>query len=384
MARFSEGLTDYSLWLYDKMIRVSRKTREGATILDSREKEEELHQLLLETSDKLVKDKVSFLKNYPSISNDRGKAFNYKRKSWDTDNISGLEKRIAGKLGVLNYKRRTLADNDEEGFHMLEHILLRPIPEDYSSLAEYLLTKYITKFEKAGADAVLCTSPSHGLQNGESIIIRGSSGYNNTFIVQEVKIDSFQINTKYTGAGNTENKDGNVIELKPDWVRTQVNTRILLLARHIQSFTASAVRNQKTVQCFSPSHGLVDGDEIEILETQKYNGTYNVLNATRDTFDIAANFNDSVKEVAGSWLRVQQRIDPYSLQLTFVFPDRPEAERINDRFQNNNYRVFIENTIREQTPVHLTVYIRWLGRAELAAFETAFKTFLNELSINLQ
>ncbi|AOY79032.2 hypothetical protein BJP36_03025 [Moorena producens JHB] len=102
MAQFCEKFTDYSLLLYDSIL------------------EEEL-----------IDDKISFLQNYPQISAGRGKAFNYTDSSqvWDTENVSGLKQRICSLLGIP-YHRKTLAlcnELDEtEGFHIVEHILLRP------------------------------------------------------------------------------------------------------------------------------------------------------------------------------------------------------------------------------------------------------------------
>jgi len=68
--------------------------------------------------------------------------------------------------------------------------------------------------------------------------------------------------------------------------------------------------------------------------------------------------------------------DPYSFQLTFVFPND------NKRFADVNFREFIETTIREETPAHLTVYIQWMDRVELKRFENAYQLFLDKLAAN--
>ncbi|NEO96599.1 MAG: hypothetical protein F6K56_43420, partial [Moorea sp. SIO3G5] len=113
MAQFCEKFTDYSLLLYDSIL------------LDDSILEEKLLE------EKLIDDKINFLQNYPQISAGRGKAFNYTDPSqvWDTDNVSGLKQRICSLLGIP-YHRKTLAlcnELDEtEGFHIVEHILLRP------------------------------------------------------------------------------------------------------------------------------------------------------------------------------------------------------------------------------------------------------------------
>ncbi len=78
----------------------------------------------------------AFLREYPEVSGGLGRAFDYTRPSWgeaNRANVSGLEKRIACKLGLARYCRRTLAGlppDDEGGFHLVEHLLLRPGPAD--------------------------------------------------------------------------------------------------------------------------------------------------------------------------------------------------------------------------------------------------------------
>ncbi|MFO1430279.1 MAG: hypothetical protein U1F76_09085 [Candidatus Competibacteraceae bacterium] len=59
-----------------------------------------------------------------------------------------------------------------------------------------------------------------------------------------------------------------------------------------------------------------------------------------------------------------RRKDPYSLQLSLVFPDKPA------------FKPFIEQTIREETPAHLTPYVHWLKEQDLTAFEAAYHDWL--------
>ncbi|MFZ2406585.1 MAG: hypothetical protein WAW41_15740 [Methylobacter sp.] len=52
--------------------------------------------------DRLIEDKISFLKAYPLISHDRSKAFNYTENPCAPDNFSGLKKRVSLLLGYPN------------------------------------------------------------------------------------------------------------------------------------------------------------------------------------------------------------------------------------------------------------------------------------------
>ena len=59
------------------------------------------------------------------------------------------------------------------------------------------------------------------------------------------------------------------------------------------------------------------------------------------------------------------RVDPYSLQLTFVFPSWPE------RFTEPHSWKLVGQIVREQTPAHLTPYLRRLDRKAMDAFSSA-------------
>jgi hypothetical protein len=97
LARFAEQLTDYSL--------------------------------LEDSLPQQVSAKQAFLQDYQALSSARGSAFNY-LEAWGRQNRSGLEKRIAGKLG--------LREDEGETFYMVEHILLRPIEGDRQQPLHFL------------------------------------------------------------------------------------------------------------------------------------------------------------------------------------------------------------------------------------------------------
>ncbi|WP_437933051.1 hypothetical protein [Sorangium sp. So ce341] len=57
--------------------------------------------------------------------------------------------------------------------------------------------------------------------------------------------------------------------------------------------------------------------------------------------------------------------DPYSLRLTFVLPDGV------GRFSDPAFKQLVENTLRAETPAHLTPYVLWMAADAWAAFRTA-------------
>ncbi len=84
LARFAEQFTDYALMLYSH---IGNNTIAG---------------------DRLIKNKIDFLKDYPFMSSNRGRSFNYKDPLMvcNAENISGLQKRLQRLLGfrqLLNF-----------------------------------------------------------------------------------------------------------------------------------------------------------------------------------------------------------------------------------------------------------------------------------------
>ena len=62
--------------------------------------------------------------------------------------------------------------------------------------------------------------------------------------------------------------------------------------------------------------------------------------------------------------------DPYSLQLSVVLTEWPA------RLQNPGFRTFVENTVREEMPAHLTVYVHWLDADAWASLCAAQERWL--------
>ena len=65
--------------------------------------------------------------------------------------------------------------------------------------------------------------------------------------------------------------------------------------------------------------------------------------------------------------------DPYSHQLSFIFP------QWIGRFQRPGFRELIQKTLREETPAHIRIYVHWLEQTEMLAFESAHKEWLETI-----
>jgi len=61
--------------------------------------------------------------------------------------------------------------------------------------------------------------------------------------------------------------------------------------------------------------------------------------------------------------------DPYSLQLSFVFPGNGGRFAVKKEASAPGFRGYVEHLIREETPAHLSVYVHWLSATAYKAFE---------------
>ena len=104
------------------------------------------------------------------------------------------------------------------------------------------------------------TSSSHGLSNGNTVIISGTANYNGSYIIEDVSTNNFNIIKEYT----TNDATG-MWELSPN------------------PFSG-------TTTVTSNSHGLITGNQVSITGTSNYNGVYSITDATTNTFVISKSF----------------------------------------------------------------------------------------------
>lgn len=338
LARFSETFTDYGMLLHTPQ-----------------------HIGGYPAAQKLITDKANFLKDYPQLSGERGKGFNYLHATGNHPHLSGLAKRISRKLGIEALGAPNIGAGDAEGFHVVEHILLRP-----GTKPSIPSTGMITAFQAASqAGWTQCLAAQHLLAEGTEIRILGSPGFDGVYVASNILQGSFEIEIPFI-----EPDPGLANASTPQWSRTQTSLHDWVLTDPIPSFETHEP-SQQTV-CVIPQHGLQSGDRVEITGTEHYDGVFTVTVNTEDSYVIDRTFagNDS----GGRWKPFGVNKDLYSLQLTFVFPEW------TDRYQEGNFRRFVENMVREETPAHLTTYVQWLSRTEMQQFEQAYQAFLTELA----
>ena len=103
LARFGEQFTEYALMLYGVKLNADNP---------------QVLNLEKNLDEKLFRDKIRFLQDYPQIRGRRGQGFNYRHQLnvCGAANIAGLQKRLIRLLGLP----------DDTRFFIVEHMLLRP------------------------------------------------------------------------------------------------------------------------------------------------------------------------------------------------------------------------------------------------------------------
>ncbi len=333
MARFGEQFIDDALLLYDKQ----QQRKPVISLGENKAPWQGFH----------LEDKLAFLQAYPQMSAARGSAFNYTQKRGDTDNIAGLKRRLCGLLGIQAVNTATIND---EGFHLVEHVLLRPrstpSTEPYWAFLGSPIVNFsesaptrIARFSKSAPNRTVCHVPDHDLQAGDHITISNTTHYNGRYEIKWTAKDSFHIEKPFVAEEVNQGK----------W-----------------TFPNSTF-------CHASDHGLQKGDHITVSDTGHYKGNYEIKWKDKDYFCIEKPF---VAEEANQaqWAMDIHGKDPYSLQLSFIFP----AE--SKRFKEKNFKKLLCDVLINEVPAHLVIYVHWFNYKAMCAFEEVYQAWLTKMA----
>lgn len=273
--------------------------------------------------EELIAHKCAFLQNYPETSSGRALAWNQSLRDesdlWNSANISGLERRLAGLLGIANPLRRNLGDiafdiyvevDDTEGDEFRFRIRSRQTGKIILSSS----TRYATA-ELAWAElrvAIRCGQQPEGYQRR---LTRDGRHYFNVI-----------------------DPTGEVV------------------ARRIEYF--------------------VDPERMEAAIDATID--YLRVNYSEEGMYVVENILLLPEEATDPFLpicpagdrRACADIDPYSYRLHIILP------AYGSRFHSMAFRRFAEEVIREETPAHILPKICWADRETMARFEGAYRDWL--------
>ncbi|GAA0879206.1 hypothetical protein GCM10009119_21740 [Algoriphagus jejuensis] len=308
LARFAEAFSDYSLLMY-------RINLEDIS----------LEKIELE---EIVDIKTRTLQTYPEISYARSLAFNYfpqdeefnldETKIWDTDNVSGLEKRISQLTGIKDFTRRFL--------YCIKHVEIlceeMEVGDEIHCVHTFSLTskngiKLVSKqyADKSEAEKVL-----------EDVLELGGEIGNFNYAVKKIKLK-------------------------------KQNAIILTSEQTFQSEEEAAeaigiIASELSVDCPDP-------EGLHLIE-------HILLRPKSKDFDLM--------EVCLHDCDRPCEQDIYSFRASVVLPHWPK------HFDNMAFRQYFEKKIREEAPAHIQLKVCWVSNDKLRKFESSYKTWTEELA----
>ena len=361
------------------------------------------------TAVKVIPAKQRFLQDCVELSRNRSSGFNYTDpQTWDVDNVGGLKKRICRLLDIEDYRRRSLAG--EEGFHLIDHILLRPD----------LPSGHITFLGTDDPAKVLCRGTrKHGLLDGDEVGFTGTSGGNYMEAVYQVEVADeydFLIAENYAmavepvvpddkdrdipadpGAPETGAPEAGAQETgAPETGAPETGTWISELQKQdsVISFLKGVSLISKGSQRLGDTdyttrfnvsllYGLDAGDTIFITgaQAERLSGLYRVNAVAADYFEAEVPFDPAFEADSGNvrWYRHPLYRDPYSCRISYIFS---AAGRAAPGAGGQQFRELVAEVISNETPAHITPYLYWFEDELLERFEVDYRVWLESKALS--
>lgn len=362
------------------------------------------------SSDEIVlSHKESFLNEYKSLSTDRGSGYDYTLFSesdiWNTNNISGVQKRIARLLGIKNYTQRNLSqspvsiiktENSDGKDHYTwkikdteNNIVLSSVT---SYKIEYAATKNLNEaiyqtiqIDQEDLKNALKRFEEKDLQKTVerlkdckddycligNIKIRVSLGGN---FYLEIVDDPVHQNV--IAAHKKTNPYPTIKELKEgilktvDYLKYEFTEEGIFLVEHLLlKPTAKDYKLMGGIGCMSVGETFRVAYDLQGDSSVK-----------KDSVEYSEAFMTSCEDDCEADV-----YDPYSYRVSIVLPG------FASRFQDPDFRRYAETVIRQEIPAHVLAKICWVGdrmsetaaaQDDLSGFETAYKKYLSDKSKN--
>ncbi|SEM93888.1 hypothetical protein SAMN05421856_10944 [Chryseobacterium taichungense] len=342
----------------------------------------------------VLSNKQNFLNEYASLSKDRGLGYNYTLFAdsdiWNTNNISGAQKRIARLLGIKDYTQRNVSQSPV--------LITKTMNGNKAS--------YTWKVKDASNNIILSSIKSYEIEYAATKNL-------NEAIYQIIQIDQEDLenaleklgpcedNTcmignmriRFSGGGNyyfdvvDDTDEQNVIathkRTNPYPNLKALKVGILETVKYFKyDFTEEGIffvehlLLKPTVKDYKLMGGI---GCMEIDRTFKV--MYDIEDvAEEDPVEYSETFMSSCEEDCETDV-----FDPYSYRISVVLPGYAY------RFQDPDFRRYAETVIRQEIPAHVLAKICWVGdrltetqtaKSDLSEFEVAFKQYLSDKSKN--
>jgi hypothetical protein len=309
LARFSETFNDYALMLYSY-----------TDDMDIAEQQ-------------LIDNKISFIRNFPEISSNRARSFNYKDAGLvcSNENLAGLTKRIQLLLGYgtpYTGNVELYEEKDTDG------------------------KSYERRWRLVGADKKIYLSSSTRYVD-PSLEVAEAKAWQEIDNVFDYITDPlrYQISKKKKFVLNLLDETGEVIATRKQHFNSHTDAEI---AR--DEIIAFAKQLKTAEQIFIVEHVLLRPRNNKTVEFPQGDPLLPVC-LTEDCCDCCG------------------EEDPYSFRITVVLNGEDGLAN-----KGMEFRHFAEQTIRQETPAHLGVKVCWVSKEQLYDFQLVYCTWLAELA----
>ena len=315
------------------------------------------------TGQVVLRDKENFLKDYKVVSKERGNAFDYYKQPianlWDTNNVSGAEKRISRLIGIKDYSRRNLSNSFVEMYNFIDtdnqSVYRWRIVDTHhdivlSSTAEYFDTSAANKELYFAVLQIIQTREYKIKEAFKNGTIKDLSIVDNILIQQS---DAGKYSYDIINQAIKDNKNPNRI-----------------IARRFEYYDTLTDLQKSILELIQFMKEDFTEEGMFLIEHMMLRPDVNLTTVNPDTFmPICTAECDSCEP-----------IDPYSYRVSVVLPG------YTLRFANTDFRNYIEKIIKEELPAHVLAKICWIGYREkdvkdpaenqLIQFEKAYKDYL--------
>ncbi len=316
------------------------------------------------TDEIVLSNKETFLKDYKVISSNRGVAFNYykqkKENLWDTDNISGFQKRLARLMGITNENRRHLTETNVDIYDLLDShnkkvyrwrvkdnngMILLSATENYTEVAFAIEELYFAVLQIVQtSEKEIETAFQNGIKNNTQV------GF---LRIHKSTPSNPSIQVKYS-----------FDVINPEKPKSSTD---YIIAKQFKYYTNlnDLKEGLLAVIIFMKKHFTEEG--VFLLE-------HMLLRP-----EVTNNNSENFLPICAEDCEDCGTIDPYSYRVSIVLPG------YTYRFSNPDFRRYMEDIIRQELPAHVLPKICWVGERkgtvddtenDLLQFENSYKEYL--------
>jgi len=314
------------------------------------------------TNEVVLKNKEDFLKDYKIVSKNRGKSFNYFNQPnsnlWDTDNVSGVKKRLARLLGIRDYNRRHLSDSFVDLYHFTDsdnQLVYRwRILDEENNIILSATTEY---YDTSRANRELYFAVLQIIQTREYNV---EEAFKNGISDPEI-IDNIQIHRADSGKFS--------YDIINPLIKDE-NNADRIIAKRFEYYETLAELKKSILDLMYFMKNVFTEEGMFIVEHMMLRPDVNQTTVNLETF----------LPICTDECKSCEPLDPYSYRISIVLPG------YTLRFANTDFRNYMEKVIKEELPSHVLAKICWIGHRkneienpaenELLNFENSYKTYL--------